>query len=63
MIERHSILRTSFHLEEYGEPVQIVHRYVGEGGYDIKEERLEGLSREQQGDYIGEFMKRDRGEV
>lgn len=57
VVNRHSILRTSFLWNEFDEPLQIVHRRVGVVA-DVHE--LRGLTVEQQQDHLKEFLVADR---
>ncbi|GAA4055870.1 non-ribosomal peptide synthetase [Nonomuraea soli] len=56
-VQRHDILRTSFHLSAYSDMLQLVHRTAE---LPIVVEDLRGLSQEEQGRIIGERVDRER---
>jgi len=55
--DKHSILRTTLHLDNFQEPVQIVHK-VGVVNYQHKD--LTGLSGKEQENYLLEELKKDK---
>ncbi len=57
VVERHPILRTSFHWEGLERPVQVVHRNVR---VRIAHNELRRVPRERREDAIGWFLKEDR---
>ncbi|QGQ96125.1 amino acid adenylation domain-containing protein [Paenibacillus psychroresistens] len=57
MVAKHPILRTSFHVEEYGQPIQIVH-YAGKAVID--ELNLSHLKPDEQESEITVFLSEDR---
>ncbi|WP_227013950.1 non-ribosomal peptide synthetase [Paenibacillus psychroresistens] len=57
MVAKHPILRTSFHVEEYGQPIQIVH-YAGKAVID--ELNLSHLKPDEQESEITMFLSEDR---
>ncbi|WP_113970949.1 non-ribosomal peptide synthetase [Rossellomorea aquimaris] len=59
MMNKHGILRTSFNLEDYEVPVQLVHKKVET---KLQVENLEGLEQSEQEDFIKTHLKKDRNE-
>ena len=57
VVARHEVLRTSFDLTSYGEPLQLVHR---EAEMSIGTEDLRGLSREEQERRIDEYIAEEK---
>jgi thioesterase domain-containing protein len=60
VVERHSVLRTSFHRAGLNKPIQVVHRKA-----ETPTERLDwcGLSPAEQKARLESFLSRDRGQV
>jgi amino acid adenylation domain-containing protein len=56
-VERHPILRTSFELEGYSEPLQLVHRQTY---FPVEEADWRGLSEEAQEQAVAEFMEAEK---
>jgi hypothetical protein len=56
VIERHTILRTSFHINREGEPYQVVHSHVE---VPIIERDLRGIPDQEQEQQIQEHMQSD----
>jgi amino acid adenylation domain-containing protein len=56
MVEKHPILRTTFNLYDFDEPIQIVHRNIP---LDIKHYDLSGRNNTQQEKDIAKFMAED----
>ncbi|MGW4898181.1 amino acid adenylation domain-containing protein, partial [Kitasatospora sp. NPDC004240] len=54
---RHDILRTSMHLEGFGEPLQIVHATAD---YRVVLEDLRGLDQDERARLKGEFLQREQ---
>jgi len=57
LVSRHTILRTSFNLSSYSEPLQLVHR---ESSVRLRFEDLSHLSGEEQDSVISEFIAGER---
>jgi surfactin family lipopeptide synthetase A len=57
MVEKHSILRTSFNMEDFQEPIRIVHKRVG---IDIKHVDISNMEKHQQEDNINQYLAEDR---
>ncbi|MEV0537302.1 amino acid adenylation domain-containing protein, partial [Kitasatospora sp. NPDC050463] len=57
VVARHDILRTSMHLEGFGEPLQIVHATAD---YPVVLEDLRGLDQGEQARLKGEFLQREQ---
>ncbi|MGW0801473.1 amino acid adenylation domain-containing protein [Nonomuraea sp. NPDC002799] len=57
VVQRHDILRTSFHLSAYSDMLQLVH-HTAELPIEVAD--LRGLSPEEQGRIIGELVDRER---
>jgi hypothetical protein len=57
LVNRHPMLRTSFHLEGFNEPLQIVHRTAAP---PITFEDLRGLSRQEQRDSVARWMEDEK---
>jgi amino acid adenylation domain-containing protein len=58
VIEKHEIFRTSFHLTEFEEPVQIVHRMSAHFNLLVFED-LSTLTKEEQITYLEDFKQKD----
>lgn len=59
MVQKHAMMRTSFHFSTFPEPVQIVHR-AAESEVRITFENLTELSKVAQSAHIQDFMDADR---
>jgi amino acid adenylation domain-containing protein len=57
MVDKHEILRTSFHVEGYEEPLQMVHK---ETKKIITHEDISSMEKQQQETYIKKKMQEDR---
>ena len=60
LVNKHEILRTSFHIEDLDVPVLVVHK-AETLDYDIEYEDLTALSSEKQQRHVRDFMELDRG--
>jgi amino acid adenylation domain-containing protein len=60
VVARHATLRTSFHLEGYSEPLQLVHRSVK---VDIEVEDLRHLSRAEQQELLDRFFETENRRI
>ncbi|HEX8190489.1 MAG TPA: amino acid adenylation domain-containing protein, partial [Pyrinomonadaceae bacterium] len=58
VVERHAILRTSFDLTAYSEPLQLVHRAVD---FPVRVDDLRGLGHEKQETILAEFVEAEKG--
>ncbi len=57
MIEKHDVLRASYNLGSYGEPLRLIHRNVAP---NIIVENISNLSKNDQEDYITNYMEDER---
>ncbi|WP_034888377.1 non-ribosomal peptide synthetase [Gillisia sp. Hel_I_29] len=57
LIDKHSILRTSFNLNDYREPVQLVHKEIS---FNIDTIDLQGMPRAKQIEYIEQYLEDER---
>ena len=57
LIEKHEILRTSFHLYEFSQPIQIVHKAKNNA---IVIEDISGKTKEEREQYIKDFLAKER---
>jgi len=57
LVEKHSILRTSFNLADFDEPVQFVHQ---KAVLDIEHYDISHLKKVEQEEYVKDFLLRDR---
>ncbi|HYG63055.1 MAG TPA: amino acid adenylation domain-containing protein, partial [Thermoanaerobaculia bacterium] len=60
VVARHAVLRTSFHLEGFSEPLQLVHR---EAVLPVAEEDLRHLSRDAQEAVIDTFIEAEKRQL
>ncbi len=59
MVQKHEILRTSFHLYDYSKPVQIIYKEID---VTIKQHHLLDKNSDEQETYINEFLLKEREE-
>ena len=59
VVARHTILRTSFHLSELDEPLQVVH-HASSLELKLAEHDLTRLTTEEQRDWVAEYLDADR---
>lgn len=59
MVDKHPIMRTSFHFSEFQEPLQILHKPAEEAVH-VFYENISSLSAEKQFDYLEKFITGDR---
>ncbi|MBD0257630.1 MAG: amino acid adenylation domain-containing protein, partial [Cytophagales bacterium] len=63
LVEKHAVLRTSLHLAEFEQPVQIVHRFSADPDLiDIAYEDLSQLDQTKQQQYLEHYLKADRAD-
>ncbi len=60
MVVRHPILRTSFELSQYSEPLQLVHTSAA---FDVEEEDLRHLSRQEQEQVIAAYVAQEKKHI
>ena len=58
LVDKHEILRSSFHVSAYQEPIHIVHKGLSKP--DIKYEDLRGQSSASQQEFLETYLKSDR---
>ncbi|WJE83337.1 non-ribosomal peptide synthetase [Bacillus sp. DX3.1] len=57
LVQKHPILRTSFHIDEFSEPVQIVHR---QSSIEIEEYSLLAMNENEQNNWLLQYLEENR---